>query len=84
VTTPIDISLDALTGIAAKAGEQADAQARAAGIKPAALLKRLRERIAAAKRRLDKRFGRVVPGRRRMNQEPMTGARAVPRRRVGA
>jgi hypothetical protein len=40
VTTPLDIPLDALAEAAAEAAAAADAEARAAGIKPAGLLKR--------------------------------------------
>jgi hypothetical protein len=40
VTTTLDISLDALAEAAAEASAAAEAEARAAGIKPAGLLKR--------------------------------------------
>lgn len=52
MTTTVDISLDALAAAGAAAAAEADEEARAAGIEPAGLLKRVRTKMATRKTRL--------------------------------
>ena len=84
MTTPLDLSMDSLAEIAAEAGKEADAEARAAGIKPAGLLKRLRVRLVTAKARLGKPFGRASWAALRTSRRRQSGTNDRARHRLGA
>jgi hypothetical protein len=81
MTTSIDISLDALAAAGTAASAEADEEARAAGIKPAGLLKRVRVRMPAGKSRLIRTIS--APNESiRLKQRP--GSRKPPARKLGS
>jgi hypothetical protein len=82
MTTPLDVSMEALGEVAAEAAAKADAEACAAGLKPAGLLKRLRSRLTVAKP-LAKGIGRI-PDRGATKPGRLSTGRVSARRKLGA
>ena len=82
MTTSLDMPLHALREAAAEAAAKADEEARAAGLKPAGLVKRMRSPLEIAKLSLAKGSARGSP-RVGTKRSGFSTGRAPARRKLG-